>query len=94
MGVAVVLGVAAISAQKPAPLTPAGGDQLMYIGTYAGTIQIFDEASETMVGDIKLKTGIPRSLTLSQSRSKFYVLDSTKGIPASLDTFTLSEGSK
>ena len=38
IGFAVVLGVAALSAQKPAPLTPAGGDQLMYIGTYAGTV--------------------------------------------------------
>ena len=40
----------------------------MYIGTYAGTIQIFDEATEAKIGDIKLQTGIPRSLTLSQSR--------------------------
>ena len=80
----------------------AGGDQLMYIGTYAGNIQIFDETTETMVGDIKLKTGIPRSLTLSQSRKKFYVLDSTLekieivdiATRASLSTFTLSEGNK
>ncbi len=92
-----------VSAQKPAPaVTPNGGDHLIYIGTYAGTVQIFDEATETMVGEIKLKTGIPRSLTLSQTRSKFYVLDSTGekmeivDIPtrASLDTFTLSEGNK
>jgi hypothetical protein len=72
----------------------------MYIGTYAGSIQIFDEATEKLAGEIKLTTGIPRSLTLSQSRSKFYVLDSTLekveivDIPtrASLSTFTLSEG--
>ena len=63
--------------QKPAPVTPSGGDQQLYIGTYAGSIQIFDESSEAMTGEIKLKTGIPRSLTLSQSRTKFYVLDST-----------------
>ena len=74
----------------------------MYIGTYSGNIQIFDETSETMVGDIKLKTGIPRSLTLSQSRKKFYVLDSTLekveivdiATRASLSNFTLSEGNK
>ena len=54
-----------------------GGDHLIYIGTYAGTIQIFDEATEKKIGDIKLQTGIPRSLTLSQSRTKFYVLDAT-----------------
>ncbi len=97
-----LFAVAASAQQKPAALSPAGGDHLMYIGTYAGTIQIFDETSETMIGDIKLKTGIPRSLTLSQSRSKFYVLDSTGehievvDIPtrASLSQFTLSEGNK
>jgi hypothetical protein len=98
------LSAMAVSAQqKPAAaVTPNGGDHLMYIGTYAGTVQIFDEATEAMAGEIKLKTGIPRSLTLSQSRSKFYVLDSTGekmeivDIPtrASLDTFTLSEGNK
>jgi hypothetical protein len=90
-------------AQKPAPaVSPSGGDHLMYIGTYAGTIQIFDEATETMVGAIKLQTGIPRSLTLSQSRSKFYVLDSTYekieiidiATRATLSTFTLSDGNK
>jgi len=95
--------MAASAQQKPAPaVTPNGGDHLMYIGTYAGTIQIFDETTEAMVGDIKLKTGIPRSITLSQSRSKFYVLDSTGekmeivDIPTrtSLDSFTLSEGNK
>jgi hypothetical protein len=100
--IALALIGAVVSAQKPAPLTPTGGDQQMYIGTYAGTIQIFDEATETMTGQIKLKTGIPRSLTLSQSRTKFYVLDSTLekieivDIPTrtTLSTFTLSEGAK
>ncbi len=105
-GLAVALGMVGavgIGAQKPAPkVAMPGGDQLMYIGTYAGDIQIFDETSETMVGDIKLKTGIPRSLTLSQSRKRFYVLDSTLekvevvDIPTrtTLSTFTLSEGNK
>ena len=80
----------------------SGGNQLFYVGTYAGTIQIFDEATEIKIDDIKLKTGIPRSLTLSQSRTKFYVLDSTLekieivDIPSrsTLETFTLSEGNK
>ena len=88
--------------QKPAPVSPSGGDHLMYIGTYAGSIQIFDEATEAMTGEIKLQTGIPRSLTLSQSRTKFYVLDSTLekieivDIPTrtTLSTFTLSDGAK
>jgi DNA-binding beta-propeller fold protein YncE len=88
--------------QKPAPVSPSGGDHLMYIGTYAGSIQIFDEATEALAGEIKLQTGIPRSLTLSQSRTKFYVLDSTLekieivDIPTrtTLSTFTLSDGAK
>ncbi|HTH25566.1 MAG TPA: hypothetical protein VL919_10665 [Vicinamibacterales bacterium] len=89
--------------QKPAPpLALNGGDQLMYIGTYAGTIQVFDEATEARIADIKLQTGIPRALTLSQSRTKFYVMDSTNekmeivDIPTrtTLSTFTLSEGNK
>lgn len=92
----------AVGAQKPARFGAgmAGGDSLMYIGTYAGDIQIFDERTETMVGAIKLATGIPRSLTLSQSRQKFYVLDSTLekieivdiATRQSLSNFTLSEG--
>ena len=100
--VGLILATATISGQKPSPPSPVGGDQLMYIGTYAGTIQIFDEGTETKVGDIKLQTGIPRALTLSQSRTKFYVLDASNekieivDIPTrtTLSTFTLSEGNK
>jgi hypothetical protein len=84
----------------PKPPAPAGGNALLYIGTYAGTIQIFDEATEQHIGDIKLATGIPRSLTLSQNRSRFYVMDSTSekietvdiAARTSLGSFTLSEG--
>jgi hypothetical protein len=83
---------------KPPALT--GGNALFYIGTYAGTIQIFDEATEQHIGDIKLATGIPRSLTLSQNRARFYVMDSTYekietvdiAARKSLGSFTLSEG--
>ncbi len=101
--VGLIVATATVSGQKPAPpLALNGGDHLMYIGTYAGSIQIFDEATEKLAGEIKLQTGIPRSLTLSQSRSKFYVLDSTLekieivDIPTrtTLSTFTLSEGNK
>lgn len=97
--ITVALGTG-VSAQR-AP-SPSGGNHLLYIGTYAGSIQIFDEATEKLAGEIKLTTGIPRSLTLSQSRSKFYVLDATLekieiiDIPTrtSLSTFTLTEGNK
>ena len=83
-------------------ITLNGGDHLFYVGTYAGTVQIFDEATEQKVGDIKLQTGIPRSLILSQNRQHFYVLDSTLekievvdiASRSTLSQFTLSEGAK
>jgi len=81
-------------------VTLNGGKSLLYIGTYAGNVQIFDEATEKQVGEIKLQTGIPRSLILSFDRKKFYVLDSTLekvetvdiASRKTLDTFTLSAG--
>lgn len=101
------LSVSAVTthAQRPARFgapVATGGDHQLYIGTYDGSIHIIDEATDQKVGGIKLQTGIPRSLTLSQSRSKFYVLDSTLekievvDIPTrtTVSTFTLSEGSK
>ena len=101
VGLAVATGVA--DAQRFGRGSgPSGGNQWMYIGTYAGTVQIFDEATEQKVGDIKLQTGIPRSLLLSFDKSKFYVLDSTYEKVETVDiasrrtlgTFTLSEGNK
>lgn len=100
--VALALGTTA-SAQGKAggPPTVTGGNGLMYIGTYKGEIQIFDEATEKQVGAIALKTGIPRSLVPSQDRQRFYVLDSTLekvevvdiAGKTTLDQFTLSSGS-
>jgi hypothetical protein len=81
-------------------VTLNGGNSLLYIGTYAGDVQIFDEATEKQIGGIKLKTGIPRSLILSFDKKKFYVLDSTLekveivdiATRTTLNTFTLSSG--
>ena len=98
-----LIGGVGLGAQRGAkPPVPSGGDRLMYIGTYAGEIQVFDEATEQNTGAIKLATGIPRSLTLSQDRSRFYVLDSTLekvevvdiASRRSLRSFTLSGGSR
>lgn len=105
IALALAVGATATSAQRPARFgapVVGGGDQLLYIGTYDGSIHIFDEATDRQVGAIKLTTGIPRSLTLSQSRGKFYVLDSTLEKIEVVDiatrttdsTFTLSEGPK
>jgi hypothetical protein len=89
------------SAQKSArPLT--GGSGTLYVGTYAGTVLAIDEASEKVASAIKLKTGIPRSLSLSEDRTKFLVLDSTLqqleivdiARRVTTDSFTLSEPNK
>jgi len=90
-----------LSAQTKSPAL-TGGNGRMYIGTYAGDIQIFDEATEKMTERIALKIGIPRSMTPSVDRTRFYVLDSTYekfeivdiASRKTIDTFTLSEGNK
>jgi len=104
LALALCFATVTTQAQRPARFgaVTTGGDHLLYIGAYDGAIHIIDEATEQKTGEIKLTTGIPRSLTLSQSRSKFYVLDSTLekievvDIPTrtTLSTFTLSEGNK
>ena len=99
----IAIAVVALDAQRFGK-GPAlnGGDQLLYIGTYAGKVEIFDEALEQKIGEIKLQTGIPRQLILSHNRQKFYALDSTLekvevvdiASRSSLSQFTLSEGNK
>ncbi len=84
------------------PLSVNGGDQLLYIGTYSGKIDIFDEATEKRIGEIALKTGTPRDIWLSQDRTKFYALDAVFerveivdiAARASLGSFKLSEGNR
>lgn len=96
---AVALVSAGLAAQKKGqPIT--GGNGTLYVGTYAGNVLILDEATEKVVGEIRLQTGIPRSLALSEDRSKFLVLDSQFQTIEIIDiasrktvgTFTLSEG--
>ena len=91
----------ATSAQRPAPPI-TGGNGLLYMGTYAGDIQILDEATEKLTASIKLKTGIPRRLVLSRDHTRFYVLDASLekfeivdiASRTTLDTFTLSQGNQ
>lgn len=93
--------VGSVSAQKKAPMLSPGNGTL-YVGTYAGNILLIDEATEKVTGEIKLKTGIPRSLSLSEDRTKFLVLDSTLqqleivdiAAKITVDSFTLSEPNK
>jgi hypothetical protein len=90
----------AAAQEAAAAVTPNGGDHWLYIGTYAGDIQILAEATERPVGRIPLESGIPRSLLLSFDHRTFYVLDSTFERIEIVDiatrrtrnTFTLSRG--
>jgi hypothetical protein len=99
IGAALLLCVPA-AAQRASTGELGGGDGLLYIGTYGGDIQIFDEATGQKAGEIALQTGIPRSAILSFDRTKFYVLDSTFekveivdiAARATVQTFTLSRG--
>ena len=101
---AVVCSLALSSAQSKPAATPnvTAGTGKLYIGTYKGDIQIYDEATEKLEASIVLKTGLPRSLTPSQDRTRFYVLDSTFeklevvdiATRKTLNTFELSTGNK
>ncbi len=98
---ALLVGTLTLSAQgKPAAPTVSAGNGKLYIGTYKGNIQIYDEATEKLEDQIVLKTGLPRSLTLSPDRTRFYVLDATYekievvdiATRRTLNTYTMSSG--
>jgi hypothetical protein len=86
---------------KPSPMM-SGGNGTMYIGTYKGEIEVYDEATEKMVDKIALKTGIPRSLTPSPDRTRFYALNSRFeeievidiATRKTIDSFKLTVGNK
>src|SRR5262249_19213537 len=90
--------------QVAAQQTPriSGGNGTFYIGGYPNLIGIMDEATEKVTGTIQLKTGIPRRMTLSRDRTRFYVIDATAekvevvdiASRTTLDTFTLTEGNR
>jgi hypothetical protein len=87
-----------VAAQQPARVS--GGNGTFYIGGYPNLIWILDEATEKVTGTIQLKTGIPRRLTLSRDRSRFYIIDANQekvevvdvASKTTLDTFALTEG--
>ncbi len=79
-----------------------GGHGTLYLGGYPNLIWIIDEATERITGTIELQTGIPRRAVLSRDLARFYVTDATGehveivdiASRRTLDTFTLSEGSR
>jgi hypothetical protein len=98
VAVALLAFVSVGTAQQPARVS--GGNGTFYIGGYPNLIWILDEATEKVSGTIQLKTGIPRRLTLSRDRSRFYIIDANQekveivdvASKTTLDTFTLTEG--
>lgn len=103
LGAVLVAGTLGLSAQgKPAAPTVNAGNGKLYIGSYKGDIQIYDEATGKLEDSIVLKTGIARSLTPSQDRTRFYVLNSTYeqievvdiATRKTLNTWSLSSGNK
>jgi len=89
------------AAQQQQPRIP-GGNGTFYIGGYPNLIFIKNEATEKVTGTIQLKTGIPRRMTLSRDRTRFYVIDATAekaevvdiASRTTLDTFSLTEGNR
>src|SRR5215470_11365236 len=105
LGVVVLAGAALVSAQKAkatAGAIGAGGNGTLIIGSYPNQFWIIDEATEKIVGTIPFKSGIPRRTSLSKSRKHFYTIEAAMekveivdiAARKTLDTFTLSEGSK
>lgn len=56
---------------------PAGGDGTIYMGTYAESIYVIDEASLEVTGQIEMETGIPIDIVRSANGERLYVRDAT-----------------
>jgi hypothetical protein len=97
----IVAALAAWQTVAPAQSNHAPGNGTIYIGTYAGEIEILDEATASVVGELPFTRGIPGRLQLSEDESRLYVTDSTfeqveiidRVAKRSIDAFTLTQGS-
>ena len=92
--------VAPVTAQTNEAIS--GGDGTMYLGAFPDRIFVIDEATMQVVDEIGVSVGTPRSMALSEDRSRFYLLDGTYqwfevidvARRETIDTFTLSEGNR
>ena len=78
----VVLALFLVSAVEPTAWAQSderltGGTGTLYLGSYPQQITVVDEATEQVIDTIHVTTGVPRNLTLSPDRSRFYLNDST-----------------
>ena len=98
---AFALGVALVT-ELAAQRGVTGGTGTIYVGTYAKTILVVDEATLRVVDTIPVSIGIPTAMGLSQDRTRFYVRDPQYEnveiidikTRAPIDKFTLSQGNK
>lgn len=87
--------------RQPAAAKPvSGGTGTIYVSSYKGVIFEIDEATEKIVAEIPVKSGIPGSARFSNDRSKIYIRDITyekievidRVKRTTIDTYSLSEG--
>ena len=100
--ISLILVLSQLTSAQQQPPRISGGNGTFYLGGYPNVIWIMDEATEKVTGTIHLKTGIPRRMSLSRDRTRFYVVDATAekvevvdiASRTTIDTFTLTEGNK
>src|SRR5215470_10034118 len=98
LALAVMSGVRPAAADKKV----SAGNGTLIIGSYPKQYWIIDEATEKIVGTIPYQSGIPRRTALSRDRKRFYTIEAQMekveildiAARKTLDTFTLSEGTK
>lgn len=79
-----------------------GGNATLFLGTFPDRVLMIDEATERVTGDIRTKTGIPRNLSLSLDKTRFYLttalMEDMEVVDIAsrkvIDTIRLSEGNK
>lgn len=87
---------------KPKPLVPSPGNGTLYVGVFPDHFKVIDEATGTITGKVPFTAGMPRRTSLSRDRSRFYTVEAQMekvevidiATRKSLDTFTLSTGSR
>ena len=97
---AVLLATWAPLAAQGTARAPSGGNGTFYISTYTDQIQILEESTRTVIGQIQTQNGIPGGFVVSADRERLYVSDATMAhietidlaARRSIDTFTLGEG--
>ena len=100
--VAILVATALVGRLAASPAQLTGGNATLYVGTYAKSIYIIDEATESVVDKIPLRVGMARAIGVSPDRQRFYIRDTTYerleiidlNTRTSIDDFTLSEGNK